>query len=70
MVLRTKRDTSGDPYKRVHAMNITCGICDQNVEASRPSNFIIVNEKCFHRTCVEKLKGHLGEEDTVKLDEK
>ncbi len=67
MVLRTKKDISGDPYKRVPAMNITCGICDQNVEANRPSNFIIVNEKCFHRTCVKDLKNRLGEEDTIKL---
>lgn len=66
MVKRTVKDTSGDPYSRVDAMDITCGICTQDVDPNRPENFVIHNDKAFHCSCIKILHGKLGEDVGIR----
>ena len=69
MVKKTTIDTSGDPYSRMDAMDITCGICQQDIDPNRRKNFIVKKGRPFHVGCVESLRDELEEaNDSIKLD--
>jgi len=57
MVMKTRMETGGGIYKRREAIDITCPVCEQNVDTQYRQNYIEdpQTKRLVHTGCVERL---------------
>lgn len=66
---RTTQDTLGNPVRRTDPTNITCPVCEQDVDPNNRNAWVLdpLTNRPIHNGCVDRLNQARDTEKSIKL---